>query len=176
MMIRRFFATALIAAATFSNVTAQTNFKEVKAGHIFYVSLPDYMSRTIGLNNSSTIQFKSVVKDVYGFIIEDFKDDLKLVEMSYGSASEFYDDFIKDFLVGEKNRKVAKPQVKSINGINFVESSVTYYDKEAGGDIYYFVGIAETNSTYYKVLCWAAAENKEKFQADFQKILYSIQD
>jgi hypothetical protein len=38
------------------------------------------------------------------------------------------------------------------------------------------VGIVETKTAYYKVLSWAAAENKDKFKADFQKILYSLKD
>ena len=64
--------TILISTMCFS----QTAFKEEKAGHIFYVSLPDYMSKTIGLNTSATIQFKNTIKDVAGFIIEDNKEEL----------------------------------------------------------------------------------------------------
>jgi hypothetical protein len=161
----------------FSNsAVSQTTFKEVKAGHVFNISLPDYMSKTIGLNNSATIQFKSVVKDVYGFIIEDFKEDLKLVEMNYGNVSEFYDDFVKDFLTGEKNRKVMKPVTKTIGQMNFVESGISYYDKEAKADIYYYIGIAESSTTFYKVLCWTSLEAKDKFLGDLQTMLFSIKD
>jgi hypothetical protein len=38
------------------------------------------------------------------------------------------------------------------------------------------VGVVETKTAYYKVLSWAVAENKDKFKADFQKILYSLKD
>ena len=43
-------------------------------------------------------------------------------------------------------------------------------------EIYYLVGIVETKTTFYKVLTWTNAKNKEKFKADFQRILYSIKD
>lgn len=155
---------------------AQTTLKEYKAGHSFNVSLPDYMSKTSGLNGSSAIQYKSTVKDVYGFVISDTKEDLSLVEMNYSSANEFYEDFIKDFVKDEEKRKVSTSQSQKRGNINFVESDVTYYDKDAQIEIYYLIGVVETKTAYYKVLSWCASENKDKFKADFQKILYSIKD
>ena len=71
----------LLALIITANLFAQT--KEYKAGQVFYVSLPEYMSKTIGLNNAATIQYKSEVKDVYGFVIIDPKEDLKLAELNY---------------------------------------------------------------------------------------------
>ncbi|MFZ4613778.1 MAG: hypothetical protein ACOYNH_08865 [Bacteroidia bacterium] len=155
---------------------AQTELKEYKAGHTFNVSLPDYMTKTAGINSASAIQYKSAVKDVYGFIIFDTKEELGLVEMKYSSTNEFYEDFIKDFLIDEDKRKVSKPLSQKNGDKNFIECDVTYYDKDAKTDIYYLVGIVETKTAYYKVLSWAVAENKDKFKADFQKIIYSIKD
>ena len=155
---------------------AQTALKEYKVGHVFNVSLPDYMSRTTGLNGASAIQYKSTVKDVYGFIIEDTKEDLSLVELNYSSINEFYEEFIKDFLKDEEKRKISKPQNKKIAEVNFIESDATYFDKEAKIEIYYLVGIVETKSAYYKILSWSSEENKDKFKTDFQKILYSLKD
>jgi hypothetical protein len=155
---------------------AQTELKEYKAGHTFNVSLPDYMTKTAGINSASAIQYKSAVKDVYGFIIFDTKEELGLVEMKYSSTNEFYEDFIKDFLIDEDKRKVSKPLSQKNGDINFIECDVTYYDKDAKTEIYYLVGIVETKAAYYKVLSWAVAENKDKFKADFQKIIYSIKD
>lgn len=159
-----------------TTLLAQTTLKQYKAGHTFEISLPDYMSKTVGLNSSATIQYKSVVKDVYGFVIFDTKEELRLAEMKYASIDEFYEDFIKDFLKDEENRKVSKPLSQKKGEINFIESDVTYFDKELKMDIYYFVGTVETKTAYYKVLSWAAVEHKDKFKADFQKILYSLKD
>lgn len=170
-----FLLTAAFAAITTLSI-AQPVMKEYKAGHVFYVSLPEYMSKTYGLNSSSVIQYKSVVKDVYGFIIEDNKEELGLAEMHYSSLKEFYEDFIKDFLKDESKRKISAPVYKKVGDISFVECDATYYDNEAKSDIYYLVGIVETKDSFYKVLSWAAAENKEKFKADFEKILYSVRD
>lgn len=168
------FTTTLVLMTT--TTFSQTVLKQYKAGHSFDIGLPEYMNRTIGLNPVSAIEYKSTVKDVYGFVIFDTKEDLALVDMKYSSINEFYEDFIKDFLKDEEKRKVSKPQSQKKGEINFIECDVTYYDKDAKTEIYYLVGVVETKTAYYKVLSWAVADNKDKFKADFQKILYSLKD
>ena len=155
---------------------AQSTLKPYTIGHPVTVGLPDYMSRSIGINSAAIFQFKNTVKDVAGFIIEDNKEELQLAEMKYSSIKEFYDDFIKDFLVDEEKRKISKPQSQTKGEINFIECDATYYDKDSKIEIYYFVGIVETKTSYYKVLCFGAEENKDKFKSDFQSILYSLKD
>jgi hypothetical protein len=155
---------------------AQSNLVPYKAGHVFDISLPEYMSKTFGLNNSASIQYKSVVKDVYGFVILDTKEELKLAEMTFVSVNDFYDNFIKDFLKDEKKRRVSRVVYQTIGDVNFAESDASYYDNSAKTEIYYLVGIVETKNAFYKVLSWCAGENKDKFKADFQKILYSVKD
>ena len=170
--------TILIIALLLTNtaIFAQATFEEYKAGHVFYISLPDYMSKTAGLNNAAIIQFKNVIKDVAGFVIEDNKEELKLAEINYTSINEYYEDIIKDFAKDVEKRAVSEPKSKKIGETNFVETDVTYHDKDANIDIYYFIGLAETATAYYKVFCWGTLENKDKYKADFQKTLYSLKD
>lgn len=159
-----------------ATTVAQNELIEYKAGHTFTISLPDYMSKTGGLNSDSAIQYKNTVKDVYGLVIFDTKEDLSLVEIKYSSANEFFEDFIVDFLKDEDKRNVAKPKSQKKGDITFIECDATYYDKDAQTEIYYLVGIVETKTAFYKVLSWATVENKNKFKSDFQKILYSLKD
>lgn len=168
--------TLFIAVLISATISAQTKMKEVKAGHTFNVSLPDYMNRTIGLNPDSSIEYKSEVKEVYGFVIYDLKEELRLVELNYNSIKEFNDDFMKDFLKDEEKKTVSSSVSKKINETNFIETDVVLFDKEANMEIYYLVGIAETPKAFYKVFSWSSKENKDKFKGDFQKILYSIKD
>jgi hypothetical protein len=166
----------LILIATTSSIFAQTNLKEYKVGYVISVSLPDYMSKTIGLNSSSILQYKSTVKDVYGFIIEDNKEELAIAEMNYSSINEFCEDFAKDFLKDEKKKTFSYPEYQKKGDINFAEFDASYYDKEAKTEIYYLVGIVETKTCFYKVLSYTSKANKDKFKADFQSILYSLKD
>jgi hypothetical protein len=155
---------------------AQSSFKEFKAGHEFYVSLPDYMNKTVGINSAASIQFKNSVKDIAGFIIEDNKEELSLAEMHYASLNEFYDDFIKDFLKDEDKRHISEPVYQKKGQTNYVESDATYYDKESNIDIYYFVGIVETKTAFYKILCYGGIESKDKYKKDFENIMVSLRD
>lgn len=150
--------------------------KEYKGGHTFTVSLPDYMTKTVGLNDAAALQYKSEAKDVAGFIIFDTKEELTLAELSFSSAREFYDSFSGDFLADEENRKASEPVMQNKNGINIVEADFSYYDKDAEAEIYYLVGVVETKKSFYKVLSWSAASLKDTFKSDFQKILYSLKD
>jgi hypothetical protein len=158
------------------SVYSQVSLKQYKAGHVFNINLPDYMSKTIGLNDAAAIQYKSVVKDVYGFVIFDTKEDLQLAEMNFASVKEFYENFITDFVADQENRKVSEPVYKTIGGVNFVECDLSYFDSAATIEIYYLVGIVETKTSFYKVLSWSAADKKDKFKTDFQQILYSLKD
>lgn len=166
----------LIIVLTTNSVSAQTPLKDYKFGHVVNISLPEYMSRTMGLNDSAILQYKNTVKDVYGFIIEDNKEELVLVDMNYSSINEFCEDFAKDFLKDEKKKTFSYPEYKTIGNINFAEFDASYYDKETKGEIYYLVGIVETKTSFYKVISFTSIENKDKFKTDFQKILYSLKD
>ena len=167
--------TATLILITFKT-NAQTAFKQYKAGKIFEVSLPEYMSKTAGINESASIQYKSVLKDVYGFIIFDTKEDLSLAELNFSSLNEFYEYVLGDFLKDEEKRKVSKPIYQTKEDLKFLEIEASYYDKESEQEIYYLIGVVETKTAYYQVLSWVGLENKDKFKSDFQKILYSVKD
>jgi|TARA_R110000868_G_scaffold146339_1_gene367123 hypothetical protein len=156
------------------SVKSQTKFNQQKAGNIFEISVPDYMTRTIGLNDVATVQYKNNVKDIYTIVIEDSKEELKIADIFYSSLLEFQEEFEADFVKGEEKRTSTKPTLSTKNNINYIEYDVTYYDKELNIEVYYLVGIVETKTHFYKVLSWTNILNKEKFKSDFQKILYSV--
>jgi len=131
---------------------AQNPLKEYKAGHVFYLSLPDYMGKTTGLNSAAIIQYKNQVKDIYGFVIEDNKEELALADLHYSSLNEFYDSFIKGFLKDEEKRTVSPAKYSAKGNIKFAEADASHYDKETEMEIYWLVGIVETKDAFYKVL------------------------
>jgi len=165
-----------ILIATSVTVHAQTAMKNYKAGHVFDISLPEYMVKTTGLNSAATIQFKNTVKDIAGFVIEDSKEDLQVAQITYSSATEFYEDFIKDFLVDEEKRTISKSESRTQGDVKYVECDASYYDKDVKATIYYFIGIVEPKTTYYKVLCYGGEDSKEKYKKDFESIMLSIKD
>jgi len=150
--------------------------KEYKVGHVFSITLPGYISKTVGLNDAASIQYKSEVKGLYGYVVTDTKEELKLAEINYISIQEFYYDFMPGFSKDDEKKTIGKPISTAKNGINFIEVDYTFYSKEAEMDIYYLVGIVETKKAFYKVLTWCAAADKARFKAEFQKIMYSVKD
>jgi hypothetical protein len=171
----KIFNLLLAALAIVFGSEAQT-MNEHKAGHVFTISLPDYMSRTVGLNDVASIQYKSDVKDVAGFVIFDTKEELAIAELNLSSIREFYDGFIMDFLADQENRKISEPVAQTKAGLNFIECDATYFDKELEAEVYYHIGVVETKKSFYKVLAWCSADKKDEFKKDFQKILYSLKD
>ncbi len=155
---------------------AQTPTKEYKIGKEFQVNIPDYMIRTSGLNSSAAFQFKNDDKDVFGFIIQDSKDELTSVGLTFNNTDSFYNFFITDFIKDADKRTVSTPIHTKKESISFIESDFSYMDSETKVEIYYFIGIVETKSCYYKVLCCSSLANKEKFKAEFRSILYSLKD
>lgn len=156
---------------------AQTpQLKESKVGHTFMIGLPDYMSKTVGLNTAASVQFKSTVKDVYGFVIIDLKEELDLAELKYSTVEEYFNSSFSDFFKGEKNVKMSEAHLEKKGELNFIEKDVTYYSKDIKGEIYYFIGALETKTAYYRLFTWSLASNKDKFKQDFQAILYSIHE
>lgn len=166
----------LVVALTTVFISNAQTLKEYKAGHVFTVGLPDYMTRTVGLNDVASIQYKSDEKDVAGFVIYDTKEELQLAELSFSSIREFYDGFIGDFLADQENRQVSEPVLQTKGETHFIECDATYYDKELDAEIFYHVGVVETKKSFYKVLAWCSADKKDEFKKDFQKILYSLKD
>ena len=176
MKFLQFAAPLLVAGMLSIQTQAQSEFKEIKGGHAFTISLPEYMDKTIGLNDAALLQFKNSVKDIAGIVVVDTKEELQLAELKFANPEEFYESFVKDFLVDETSKKFTKTISKGMGKVNFVEAEAFYMDKELNMEIGYFIGIAETPVAFYKVLCWGTTENEAKYKADFQKILYSIKD
>ena len=56
----KFLLLASIVFFSTKNLSAQTKMVNMKAGHVFNISLPDYMDKTVGLNDASVFQFKNL--------------------------------------------------------------------------------------------------------------------
>lgn len=172
--MRKLFFLLFILAVLGSN--AQT--KEMKFGHVVSIQAPTYMSKTAGLNSSASIQLKNSVKDVYTVIIEDSKEDLRILEMNFESGKEFFDDTYADMLKDEDvKEKNTTPTIKKLaNGLTLYYSDLVYIPKDEKTPIYYLVATVESSGYYYKVLSWTKAENKAKYREDFIKMAESLKE
>ena len=176
IMIKNVLFAALFIQIIIASAFAQTPFNTVKTGHTVSFSVPEYMSRTTGINDASFLQFKSIPKDVYTYMIEDSKVELDIVEMKFTSVMDFYEFFIKDFLISEKKRKVSAPVSLTKDGVNYVQSELTYFDKEADSNIYYNITMAETTGYFYQILSFTSEENSKNVKADLSALGVSLKE
>jgi hypothetical protein len=142
----------------------------------FTVSLPDYMSKTGGINNDAAIQFRNMVRDVSGYVIKEGKSVKLFDDPANHDINQVYDQFIKDFLIDKKERKISSVSVSTNGEVKFVNTDLTFLDDETMIYYYYFIGIAETKNSFYKVICTSTLDTRNLFKSDFQKIFYSIKD
>lgn len=151
-------------------------YTEYKAGHLFEISLPSYMERTVGQIDASAVEYRNQANDLYGYVTFDTKENLELTKQKYASILEYQETLLKNFIKDKEKRIVSKPLSQKRGNINFIETEVTFHDKETNDDFYYLIGSVETKTTFYRIISWSLAKNKNKFKEDFQKILYSIKD
>jgi len=157
---------------------AQGKMIEYKTGHVVKLSVPEYMSRTSGLNDDACLEFQNAVKEVYTIVIQDDKESLKLAELSYDGIEEFYDIIFKELGVGEnyQNRKVGTPKKRTIGNYKYIINECSLRDKELEVDLYYVMGIVETPNSFYQVMSWTLSENKVKFKKEFENIVYTLKE
>lgn len=155
---------------------SQTPVTEKKIGHTFYISVPDYFTKTLDLNDQAVVQYESAVKDAYCFVIEDSKEDLELANMKFISINDFYTYFENDFLKDLKKRKIDKPTSFKNGDASYMQVDASYYSEEAKADIYYQVTLIETKSYFYKVYCYTALDNKPNIKSDFDKLGASLHE
>jgi len=155
--------------------SAQTKMDKYEVGQ-FTVSLPDYMSKTGGLNPDAVLQFRNMVRDVSGYIIRKEKSVKEIDNSANPNINQVYDQFFKEFLINKEERKVASANVGTNGDAKFMSTDLTYLDEETVIYYYYFVGIVETKNAFYKVICTSSLDFKNQYKNDFRKIFNSIKD
>lgn len=179
MKIIKVILSALFAIITMASAYSQTKFTEQKAGHLYYVSVPDYMTKSVTLNDAATMQYINSAKNAYLIVIDDSKEELEMKGIKFASLKDFHDDNIK-LLKAEENSPVeSKPTEFVVNGNKFYQSELNVNFKEADNlevKITYLITYVETKGYYYQILCWSLSSEYKNLVADFKKIAASIKD
>lgn len=158
---------------------SQTKFVEQKAGHIIYMSVPDYMVKTTSLNDVASMQYMNKTKEAYVVVIEDAKEDLEAEGTKYSSLKEFHDSVIESLKSEDPKAQESKPTEFQQNGNKFYQTDLyATLQTEDGKDIKvtYLVTYVESKTHYYQVLCWTLANNYKDLVGDFKKIASTIRD
>ncbi|MGA2299029.1 MAG: hypothetical protein ABSG15_15900 [FCB group bacterium] len=171
---RYIFLICLVLFITNSIANAQTKFEKKKVGHIYYLNVPDYMSKTKQLNDAASLQYQNIIRKAYVIVIEDSKEELESVGAKFTSPDDFYKDFIDTFSTKINNPKAGKPYSVNVHGYNAVQGELTASIESS--DIFYLITVVETKEYFYKIMCWTVLENKDKLMDDFIKISSSLRE
>lgn len=158
---------------------SQTKFVEQKAGHIIYMSVPDYMVKTSDLNDVASMQYMNKTKEAYVVVIEDSKEDLDAAGTKYAGLKDFHDSVIESLKSEDPKAQESKPTEFQQNGNKFYQTDLNAtLQTEDGKEIKvtYLVTYVESKTHYYQILCWTLANNYKDLVGDFKKIVVTIRD
>ena len=148
-------------------------FTEKKVGHVFSVSVPDYLQETSGLNDAASFQYQNEVKQAYTMVIDDAKSGLLSVGIAFTSPEDYYRS-IESFYLAEGDDITLPLQNTTINGQKAVQISfVRHFDQV---DLSYLVTVVETPNYFYQIVSWTTVENGNTLMHDFKKIAQSLKE
>jgi len=170
-----FSITVLMAAMQAAN--AQT-FKENTVGHVYTISVPEYMTKTTGLNAAASSQYQGLTKEAATLVLEESKENLELESLKFSSAQEYFDYLMKTFLQDKQDRYISKSKTFKVGNITFVQAEASCFLEAEKTKIYYLETIAETPNYFYQILSysWGDKESYEKVKDDLKKIAASLKE
>jgi hypothetical protein len=174
--MKKIFFTILIAflAVAFMSASAQTKLVEKRIGHVYFLSVPNYMTVTKELNKSASLQYQNIMKEAYVIVIEDNKAELDSLGMRFTDPQDFYDGFITDFTADLENKKFTGTKRIKIGKNNAVQAEVSAIFNE--NPIWYLITVVESPTHFYKIITWTLEENKDKLKRDYLKMVKSFHE
>jgi hypothetical protein len=149
-------------------------FTTEKGGHSYTLDIPDYLTKTYDLNDDATLQYNNTLKEAYLIVIPDSKDELKTVGTTFTNSKDFLDYFIKDYQAESERRTTT--DVVEFESNNNMHAQVEINFSIDENDFFMVITVVETETHYYKILCWTLLEYKNQFRDDYLKISKSLKD
>lgn len=162
----------LVLSITFSQ--AQTKFSDKIGGHVYTMSIPDYLVKTYELNDVAGLQYQNTSKEAYIVVIEDAKDQLESLGMKFTSADNFLEEFIKDYKTDNDRRSIKNNLTFKAYGNDCAQLELYWTEEET--DFFMLITAIKTKTHFYKVLNWTIADNIKALKPDFQAIAKSLRD
>ncbi|HPG08656.1 MAG: hypothetical protein H6561_11635 [Lewinellaceae bacterium] len=143
-------------------------------GHCYTLDVPEYMVKTYELNDVATLQYQNASREAYVIVIEDPKDQLEDLGMHFISASDFISSFITDYK-SESESRTATELTAFDEGPNHLAQAMISWNE--GEDAFYMLVTAvETETHFYKILCWSVNEHWEELKADYYRLSRTLKD
>ncbi len=164
----------LVTVLVISSCNHKTVFTEVTINNRYSISVPDYLQPCKDLHKDASMQYQNAEKGIYALVIDEKKKTMQDYDINYDIDAYFNNIAKQGFIESIKNGKISVPGRQEINGNKALIAEVT--GKVEQTDVYYKLAIIETPYTFYHILSWTSAENKEKFEPDMVKMIESLKE
>lgn len=164
----------LVTVLVISSCNHKTVFTEVTINNRYSISVPDYLQPCKDLHKDASMQYQNAEKGIYALVIDEKKKTMQDYDINYDIDAYFNNIAKQGFIESIKNGKISVPGRQEINGNKALIAEVT--GKVEQTDVYYKLAIIETPYTFYQILSWTSAENKEKFEPDMVKMIESLKE
>lgn len=146
------------------------------AGNCFTIDVPLYMTKTYDLNDAATIQYQNTNKEAYMIVIEDDKEQLNYLGMKFIDSKDFLEDFVKEYNIEAKDRKVSEITQFTNNGNGHSQAEMSWQSDEDDTRFAMLITVVETKKHFYKIMCWSIQPNYKNLKADYLEVSKSLKD
>lgn len=147
----------------------------------YSVLIPEYLTKTTGLNRYTTFEYENNEKDFYVIIMDELKEGFsKAVERKKYDVTPNINGYyevvknhfknetnLKDFQVFDEIFELDKPVKK----ITFTMTGINVTDNYP---VYYRYSIIASKTRYYQIMSWTNQTNAKKLITDMNKIINSF--
>ncbi len=161
--MKKIFAFLLVYLLSQPMVLSQTNLIGAES---FSIQLPQDYKRTIGNNHLASVQWEHNELEIYGYLIFENIDELKLAEINT-NLNSYAELALNDFSDYENYKILASKTYKTKNGKETICKLISYYNPDLDVTILLQLNVYATKNFIYKMINFGA---KDTFSLNQQHI------
>ena len=162
--------TFLAAVLMQSCLLAQTKLIEEKYGYVYYISRPDYMSRTFQLDDGADLQLQNTARETYALVLIEAKELFKELGANLIGPRDYFDLAAQPLTMASS--KASGVTELEVNGNPALQGVIISPFDEV--EIAYLLTVVETNGYFYQILCWTPNDSKDLYFPDFKEMVKSF--
>ncbi len=139
----------------------------------FYVQLPANYSRAIGVNDLASVQWEHAEKELYGYIIFENGEEMKLAELHL-SLINYAELCLNDFSEIENYQLIKTENYQTNNGLQTIEHTISYQNTELNTKIMMQINAYKTPNFFYKLIQFGDEASFKAHASELQKIAKDI--
>lgn len=145
----------------------------LKGAENFSISLPNQWQRTLGANDLASVQWENKNDEIYGYVIFENIDEIKLLELTddISSITNYADLSTNDFSDLPKFKKNNSTRFKTTLGLDTEQREISYYNDELDVQIVMFINIYKSEHFIYKMINFGTKETIKKGKKDIDYII-----